>query len=78
MSSFAGVDYYQVDELLSEEERLIRKSVRDFVDREALPIIEDHHSREAFPTELIPRMAALGFFGANLAGFGCAGLNNIS
>src|SRR6266446_5026722 len=78
MTPFAGVDYYDLDELLSDEERLIRKTVRNFVEREAVPIIEDHHAREAFPTHLIPQMAELGLFGANLKGYGCAGLNNVS
>jgi glutaryl-CoA dehydrogenase len=78
MTPFAGVDYYNLDDLLTDEERMIRKTVRDFVDREALPIIEDHNSREAFPRHLIPRMAELGLFGANLKGYGCAGFNNIA
>jgi len=78
MTPFTGVDYYAVDDLLTDEERMIRKTVRDFVDREANPIIEDCHAREAFPRQLIPRMAELGLFGANLKGHGCAGFNNIS
>lgn len=78
MKTFDGLDYYDIDDLLSDEERMTRKSVRDFVEREALPIIEDHNAREQFPRHLIPRMAALGLFGANLEGYGCAGLNNIS
>ena len=78
MTPFGGVDYYNLDDLLTDEERMIRKTVRDFVEREALPIIEDHHSREAFPRHLIPRMAELGLFGANLKGYGCAGFNNIA
>jgi len=78
MTPFAGVDYYNLDDLLTDEERMIRKTVRDFVDREALPIIEEHHSRETFPSHLIPRMAELGLFGANLKGYGCAGFNNIA
>ncbi len=78
MTPFSAVDYYAVDDLLTDEERMIRKTVRDFVEREALPIIEEHHSREAFPRHLIPRMAELGLFGANLKGYGCAGFNNIS
>jgi glutaryl-CoA dehydrogenase len=57
---------------------MIRKTVRDFVEREAIPIMEGCHSREEFPRQLIPRMAELGLFGANLQGYGCAGLNNIS
>ena len=78
MGAFAGVDYYAVDELLTDEERMIRKTVRDFVEREALPIIEAHHAREEFPRHLIARMAELGLFGANLKGYGCAGFNNVS
>jgi len=78
MAAFNPVDYYGVDDLLTDEERIIRKTVRDFVEREALPLIEDHNAREAFPKQLIPRMAELGMFGANLKGYGCAGLNNIS
>ncbi len=78
MAGFLGVDYYGIDDLLTDEERIIRRTARDFVEREALPLIEDHHAREAFPKQLIPRMAALGMFGANLKGYGCAGLNNIS
>jgi glutaryl-CoA dehydrogenase len=72
------VDYYGVDELLSDEERMIRASVRSFVEREAVPVIERCHAREEFPRELIPRMAELGVFGANLKGYGCAGLSNVA
>lgn len=78
MAPFAGVDYYHLDDLLTDEERMIRKAVRDFVEREALPLIEEHHSHETFPTSLIPRIGALGLFGANLRGYGCAGLNNVA
>ncbi|MFQ5668088.1 MAG: acyl-CoA dehydrogenase [Candidatus Binatia bacterium] len=78
MTSFAGVDYYDLDDLLTDEERMIRTTVRDFVEREALPAIEAHHTREEFPRHLIAPMAELGLFGANLHGYGCAGLNDIS
>jgi glutaryl-CoA dehydrogenase len=78
MTPFGGVDYYALDDLLTDEERMIRRTVRDFVDREALPVIEEHHAHESFPRDLIPRMAELGFFGANLKGYGCAGFNNIA
>src|SRR5437870_5266645 len=64
------VDYYGIDELLTEEERITQASVRSFVEREALPVIEGCHAREEFPRELILRMAALGVFGANLQGYG--------
>ncbi|MBI4518055.1 MAG: acyl-CoA dehydrogenase family protein [Deltaproteobacteria bacterium] len=78
MAPFAGVDYYDLDELLSEEAKMIRRTVRDFVEREAQPIIEGHHAREEFPRHLIARMGELGLFGANLTGYGCAGLSNIA
>lgn len=78
MTPFSAVDYYAVDDLLTDEERMIRTTVRDFVEREAVPIIEGCHAREEFPRRLIPRMAELGFYGANLTGYGCAGLNNIA
>jgi glutaryl-CoA dehydrogenase len=72
------VDYYGIEELLGDEERMIRASVRSFVEREALPVIERHHADERFPRDLIPRMAELGVFGANLKGYGCAGLSNVA
>ena len=72
------VDYYGTDELLTDEERMTRASVRAFVEREALPIIEACHAREEFPRALIPRMAELGLFGAHLKGYGCAGLSAVA
>ncbi len=72
------VDYYAIDELLSEDERITQASVRSFIEREALPVIEGCHTREEFPRDLIRRMAALGVFGANLQGYGCAGLSNVA
>jgi glutaryl-CoA dehydrogenase len=71
-------DYYGVAELLSEEERMTAASVRTFVEREALPLIEGCHAREEFPRQLIPRMAELGMFGADLKGYGCAGLSALA
>jgi glutaryl-CoA dehydrogenase len=78
MAAFTGVDYLDLDELLSPEERLTRDSVRSFVERDVLPIIEAHHSREEFPRELIAKLAALGVFGANIEGYGCAGMNSVA
>jgi glutaryl-CoA dehydrogenase len=78
MSASSGVDYYALDELLSSEERMTRDSVRAFVEREVLPEIEGYHAREEFPRHVIPRLAELGVFGANLAGYGCAGMNNVA
>ena len=77
--AFEGVDFLRLDELLSDEERLARESVREFVSREFLPLVQEHVRRDgSFPMELVPRMAELGLFGANLHGFGCAGMNNVA
>ncbi|MGE3165281.1 MAG: acyl-CoA dehydrogenase family protein [Planctomycetota bacterium] len=76
--AFDGVDFFALDEMLSEEELLIRQTVRDFVEERVLPVI-DHHFREGtFPRELIPGLAELGVLGANIDGYGCAGLNNVA
>ncbi len=77
--SFEGVDFYAMDELLSEEERAVRDMVRDWVDAEVMPIINEAYIGRTFPRSLIPQMGELGFFGANLPEeFGCAGLNNVA
>ncbi len=73
-----GVDFYDVDALLTEEERLVRDSVRQFVNDKVLPIIDDAFKSDRFPAELVPQMAELGLFGANLQGYGCAGVSNVS
>jgi glutaryl-CoA dehydrogenase len=72
------LDFYHLDELLSPEEKMTRETVRAFVQREVVPDIERHFANETFPLELIPRMAELGIFGANLHGYGCAGMNNLA
>jgi glutaryl-CoA dehydrogenase len=77
MPRFTGVDYLLFDSLLSEEELLIRQTARQFVDDRVLPVIRDSYNNAVFPKHLIAEMAALGFFGANLQGYGCAGLNNV-
>ncbi len=76
---FQGVDFYDVDGLLAEEERAVRDTVRSWVDEHVLPIIGEHYLEGRFPKQLIPQMAALGLFGANLPEeYGCAGLNNVA
>lgn len=77
MVPFHGVDFMQVDSLFSDEERLVRESVRTFVDREVLPHIEGWNRDGHFPLHLIKPMAEMGFFGANLHGYGCAGMSNV-
>ncbi len=72
------LDFYNIDSVLSEEERAVRDSVRRFVDERVLPIIGDAYVQGRFPKELIPAMGELGVFGANLPEeYGCAGLNNV-
>jgi glutaryl-CoA dehydrogenase len=73
MSSSNSLDFYAVDALLRDDERLVRDTVARFVDREVLPIIADCFAAERFPVELVARLAELGLFGATLDGFGCAG-----
>jgi len=76
---FDGVDFYESDSLLSEEERAVRDTVRRFVDDEVLPVIGEHYIAGTFPVELIPKMGELGLYGANLPEeYGCAGLNNVA
>ncbi len=76
--AFEGVDFMGIEDLLSDEEKLVRDSVRSFVDDQVIPIIEDHYMKGTFPLELVKPMAKLGYFGANLQGYGCAGLNSIA
>ena len=77
MSRFPGVDYMQIDSLFSEQELLVRQTARQFVDARVLPLIRDAYNRGEFPKQLIPEMGELGLFGANLEGYGCAGMNNV-
>jgi glutaryl-CoA dehydrogenase len=72
------LDFYNLEELLSPEDRLTRDAVRQFVQREVMPNVERHFAGETFPLDLIPKLAELGIFGANLNGYGCAGLNNVA
>jgi len=75
--SFAGVDFLEFDSLLSDEERLARQTARKFVDEQLLPIIVEHDRAGTFPMQLVPQMGELGFFGANLKGYGCAEMSNV-
>jgi len=77
MFPFHGVDYLEIDSLLSDDEKLVRQSVREFVDQEVLPHIEEWNREAKFPMHLVPLMAELGFYGANMQGYGCAGMSNV-
>ena len=77
-ASFAGLDYVDIESLLTEEERMIRDSVRGFVTEEVLPVIEHHFREGTFPNALIPKVGEMGLLGANLHGYGCAGLGAVA
>jgi len=79
VASFRGVDLFDTDALLSEEERAVRDTIRQWVDDQFMPVIEECYSEHRFPKELIPQLAELGVFGANLPEeYGCADLNNVA
>jgi len=78
MKPFKALDYYQIDSLLSEEERLIRDTIRSFVSERVIPSIEKHYREGTFPKELIPQLAELGTLGSSLQGYGCAGLGPVA
>ncbi|MCF6271338.1 MAG: acyl-CoA dehydrogenase family protein [Melioribacteraceae bacterium] len=79
MKKFEAVDYFNINNLLSDEEKLVQESIRTFVDAEVIPIIEDCYQDAKFPFRLIPKLAELGVFGMTLpAKYGCAGMNNLA
>ncbi len=75
--AYRGVDYLLIDTLFSEEELLVRRTARQFVEERILPVIRQCFRDGRFPRELVPEMAELGFLGANLEGYGCAGMTNV-
>jgi len=77
MASFPGVDFLEFDGLLSDEEKLARQTARQFVDEQVLPIIAQYEREGKFPMQLVSQMAELGFFGATLTGYGCAGMSSV-
>jgi len=74
---FRGVDFLEFDSLLSDDERLVRDTSRKFIEDNLVPIIEECNRAGRFPRELVKPMAELGFFGASLKGYGCAGMSNV-
>src|SRR6202022_4943288 len=78
MPSFPGVDFIDFDSQLNDEEKLVRQTTRQFVDNEVIPIIEKHNREATFPKHLIPQLGELGFFGASLHGYGCAGMPSVA
>src|SRR5690348_520290 len=74
---FRGVDFIEYDTLLSDDERLVRDNTRKFIEENLIPIIEECNREGRFPRELVKPMGELGFFGANLKGYGCAEMSNV-
>ena len=75
--AFQGVDFLELDSLLSEDEKVVRASVRKWVEENVKPIIEKHAQAGTFPKGLIAEIGKLGYLGANLTGYGCAELSNV-
>src|SRR6476659_8731689 len=76
---FKGVDLYRIDDLLSDEERMVRDTVRRFVDDRVIPTIDKHFEEATFPVELIPEMSQMGLLGGTLPEeYGCANMNNVA
>jgi len=79
VAEFEGIDYYNVDSLFTQEETLVRGTIRKFVDEQINPIIESHYQAGTFPLNLIPQMGALGILGCTLPSqYGCAGMNQVA
>jgi glutaryl-CoA dehydrogenase len=77
MRKFEGIDLMLVESRLSEEERMVRDTIRDFVEEQAMPLIMDHYETGTFPNQLVEPMGKLGIFGPTIEGYGCAGMNNV-
>src|SRR5438105_178051 len=74
---FKGVDFIELDSLLSDDERLVRDNTRKFIEDNLIPIIEECNREGRFPRELVKPMGEMGLFGASLKGYGCAGMSNV-
>ncbi|MFN0152440.1 MAG: acyl-CoA dehydrogenase family protein [bacterium] len=78
MTPLSPTDFFDVNSLLTDEERSIRDAVARWVDDRVLPIIGDAFDAHRFPAELVPEIAGMGLFGCNMDGYGCAGLSNVA
>jgi glutaryl-CoA dehydrogenase len=78
MKRFEGFDFLSIENQFSDEEKLVRDTVRSFIEHEVIPIIGEHYERATFPRDLIRPLAGLGVFGATIEGYGCAGINNVA
>lgn len=78
MPKFDGVDLYNLDSLLSEDERQVRDAVRGWVEDNVIPVIEGHCRAGTFPHHLVRQMGEMGLLGVNLKGYGCPGMSNVA
>src|SRR5436305_12029887 len=78
MVKFGGVDFIDFDSQLNDEEKLVRQTARELVENEVIPVIEKHSREATVPLRLLPQLGELGFFGANLHDYGCAGMSNVA
>ncbi len=79
MAGYRAIDFYDLDDQFSEEEQIVRNTVRSWVSERFMPVIMEHYEAGTFPMDLVPELAELGVFGSNLPEqYGCAGLNNVS
>jgi glutaryl-CoA dehydrogenase len=78
MAAYEGVDYYAMDELLDDEQKLVRDTVREFVSDKVVPIVDEHARAGTFPRDLLAPMAEMGLLGGNLDGYGLPGLDNVA
>lgn len=78
MKVFESLDYLQIHELFTDEEKMVMDTVRDFVEREVVPVIADHARKGVFPKHLIKTIGSLGLLGANLKGYECAGMGAVA
>lgn len=79
MKKFESPDLYRIDDLLTDEEKMIRDSIRQWIDENVLPIIEEYYQQAKFPHQLIPNLGEMSLLGANLPEkYGCAGINNVA
>ena len=78
MRRFDGIDLYNLDSLLSDDEKAVREAVRGWVDENVIPIIEGHCRAGTFPRPLVRQMGEMGLLGVNLTGYGCAGMSNVA
>ena len=78
MPTFEAADFYNLEELLTADERRIRDDIRGWVQERFLPVVAQHYRDGTFPIELVPELAKLGVFGPSINGYGCPGLGSIA